>query len=131
MAGNGWYRQEKGIAALLQSDSIAEASQLCGISTRTFTRWMQDDTFRESLRQARQQLLESAIDRLRHNAGGFVQVLVEVAQDKISPPSARVAAAKTGLQIAIDVGEVENIRKRLIELEQKTINAKPTWSSTP
>jgi hypothetical protein len=130
MAGNGWHRQEKGIAALLQSNSIVEASQLCDVSTRTFTRWFKRPDFRERLRLAKQQLLEDAIDELRRQSKGFVQVLVTVAHDSISPPSAKVAAAKAGLQIAIDAGQLQDLMNRLDELEQITVNAKPEWKGS-
>jgi hypothetical protein len=130
MSGNGWHRQEQAIAALLQSSSITAASRVCGVSSRTFTRWLQQDAFRDRLRKAKAQLLEDAIDDLRQESKGFVRVLVDVAHDSISPPSARVSAAKAGLQIAIDAGHLQDLMNRLDELEQITVNAKPEWKGS-
>jgi hypothetical protein len=126
VAGNGWYRKEKAIAALLQCNSIVEASEACGVSTRTFTRWLaNDEEFNKRLRDAKLKLVEDAIDDLRRGCKGFVNVLVEIAHDKIAPHAARVSAAKTGLQVAIDSGQLQDVMRRLLEIEKRN---NPEWN---
>ena len=130
MSGNGWHKEEQIIDSLIRSSNVVQASDLCNVSSRTIRRYLARQEFRERLRLAKQQLLEDAIDELRRQSKGFVQVLVNVAHDSISPPSARVSAAKAGLQIAIDAGQLQELMNRLDKLEQMTVNAKPEWKGS-
>jgi hypothetical protein len=131
MAGNGWHRQEMAIAALLQSSSIQEASEVCGVSTRTFSRYLQNAGFKARLQGAKLQLLEGAVNKLRLSARDAVEVLVGIAHDGLAPSSARVAAARSIVSLAIEAAEVADIRARLQALEQKTLDADASWSSAP
>jgi hypothetical protein len=114
------------IAALLKSSSIQEASETCGVSTRTFTRWLSNDAdFCKRLREAKLKLVEDAIDDVRRGCRGFAAVFIEIAHDNLAPHASRVAAAKAGFQIAIDSGQLQDVMRRLLEIEKRN---NPEWN---
>jgi hypothetical protein len=91
---------------------------------------MQDSEFLSRPKEAKLRLIDGAISELRNNARGAVNVLVSIANDANNPPSARVAAARAIVTLAIECGQVEDIENRLKELEIKTITATPEWKAT-
>jgi hypothetical protein len=122
MAGNGWHRKEKAIACLLRADSIEAASAECGVSTRTFTRWLQQKDFTDQLRLAKNRLIDVAINEVIASAKGAANTLRSISADPGAPPSARVSASKAILLITIEAAQVADIENRLQALEAKTIN---------
>jgi hypothetical protein len=108
---------------LLQSSSITEASELCGVSSRSFTRYLQNDEFRERLRQAKLALIGGAVNELRMTSKQMVGVLKSVALDPIAPFQARVSAARSIISLAIECGDIQELRQELRQLEARTINA--------
>lgn len=69
MAGTGRAKQQDAmIVALIGSKSMADASARCGVPVRTLHRYMQKPAFKAAYRDAKSQLLNAAIDKLR-NAG--------------------------------------------------------------
>jgi DeoR/GlpR family transcriptional regulator of sugar metabolism len=129
MSGNGWHKEEQIIESLIRSSNVSEASALCNVSTRTIRRYLANPEFRKKLQDAKAELLQDAIDELRRNAKGFASVLVEVAHSEIAPPSAKVAACKAGLSIVIDAHSLEDVMRRIAELERKTVNQTPEWKA--
>jgi hypothetical protein len=130
MAANGNHRHELAIEALLQSGNLREAAELSSLSTRTLRRYLSDESFNGKLREAREELVRGAINRLRLKCRGAVDVLDLIAHDPIAPHAARVSAARALVALTIEAAEVAEIRERLAALEQKTLDAKATWSST-
>jgi hypothetical protein len=121
MKGSGQkYEQKKegAISALLQEPSIEKAAKKAGISESTLLRWLKLDEFKEEYRTAKKELVNLAISQLQQSAGKAVKVLLEIAEDDESPSSSRVSAAKTILEISIKAVELEDIEKRIEELEK-------------
>jgi hypothetical protein len=75
-------KQQSFIAALLLERSLAAAAESAGVSRATAYRWMQMPEFRAraAYRQARRELLESAIGRLQAVSGQAVDTLIHVAR---------------------------------------------------
>jgi AraC-like DNA-binding protein len=111
-------RKELAIAALLAAPTLAEAAQVCGVSERTLRRWLQDETFARRYRRERTRLLESSVNLLRQKSVAAVETLAEVADNKQSPASARVSAARSLVELAIKGAEVQDLEERITELEQ-------------
>jgi hypothetical protein len=112
-------RQQKAIAALLETGTIKEASEVSGISQPTIFRWLQDADFRKAYQEARGRLLEIAIAQIQKICGEAVSVLQSVMHDQEAPFSSRVSAARAILDLAIKGQEVEALRIRIEALEAR------------
>jgi hypothetical protein len=73
-------KQEALIAALLTEPTYAAAAAKAGISEATLYRWLHLPDFRTAYRQARRELVESAIGRLQSASGQAVEALLTVAR---------------------------------------------------
>ena len=116
-------KKAQAIVALLEKPTIKEAARTVGIAEATIFRWMQDREFQKSYREAKRQLVDSAITRLQKITGEAVEALQKVMNDSQTPPSSRVMAARTVLEMAIKAVEIEGLEARIEEIE-KTLEAK-------
>jgi hypothetical protein len=99
-------KQETVIAALLTEPTYAQAAAKAGISESTVYNWLRRRAFREAYRQARRELIESAIGRLQAATGQAVDTLVAVAahgrrdSDRVRAAIALISHAFRGLEDA-------------------------------
>jgi len=118
MAGTGRARQkEEMIAALIGSRSMADASAKCGVPVRSLYNYLAKPAFKLALREAKSQLLNAAIDRLRDASCEAVDGLIGLAKDPASTSSARVTAWRSVLEFGFRGDEQENIKDKIAELE--------------
>ena len=110
-------KQEAFLAALLSHPTIKAACEESGISETTGWRYLNDEKFKERYRRAQRQVVEHAIVRLRADAGDAAKALREIVNDARAPTSARVAAARTILEITFKSVEVSDIEGRMEALE--------------
>lgn len=110
-------KQELVIAALLECPTYAGAAAQAGVSEVTVWRWLQDTDFAAAYREARTQVVDQAIAHLQKATGQAVSTLEAVMGDAEAPPSSRVAAAKTVLDLALKIRESEDLEARLLTLE--------------
>jgi hypothetical protein len=128
-------KQEQAIAALLESDTLLSAASKIQVAEKTLRRWLGDPEFSRRYAQAKRQLLDSALSRLRSLARRSVDVLEGVATDEKAPHASRVTAASRLLDGALRLLEVEDVENRLTELERKVIQRSangginPCWTS--
>jgi chloramphenicol 3-O-phosphotransferase len=95
---------------------LAQAARESGIGERTLRRWLaEDDEFRRSVEVARTEVLEEAIQAMRHATRSAVDTLRGVMEDQEAPASARIAAARSILDRAFDLG----LAQRVAELEER------------
>jgi len=73
-------KQESLIAALLTEATYAAAAEKAGVSTATLYRWLHTSNFRAAYRQARRELVESAIGRIQAASGQAIETLLHVAR---------------------------------------------------
>lgn len=73
-------KQETVIAALLTEPTYAAAATKAGVGSATVYRWMRLPTFRSAYRQARRELVESAIGRVQAATGQAIDVLLHIAR---------------------------------------------------
>jgi len=119
IGGKFGQKKEMAVAGLLLKDSLPAAAEHAGISTNTLLRYLQDEDFQALYRQAKKEALRQAVSQLQSAAGEAVQVLRDVARDDTVSPSARVAAARTILDGAIKITELQDLEERLTELEKQ------------
>lgn len=111
-------KQERAISALLQAPSLKEAAKEAGISEATLHRWLKDEAFQMAYRAAKKEVVDHAICRLQQSSGKAVKALVEIMGSAISPASARVSAARTILETSIKAVEMENLERRIADIER-------------
>ena len=110
-------KQETFLAALLSNSTIKAACVESGISETTGWRYLNDEKFKERYRRAQRQVVEHAIVRLRSDASDAARALREIVDDISAPTTARVAAARTILEITFKSVEVYDIEGRMEALE--------------
>ena len=123
MNGHGEKRsrkEEAAISALLTESGIAAAAKKAGVAESTLRRWLQDNDFAKRCRLARRQVLEQATALLQSAAMDAVKALRAIVSSEDSPPSTRVAAARTILDMAYRAVEVDELSERLHRLEMTT-----------
>ena len=110
-------KQEKAIGALLSQPTMEEAAEAAGVNRATIFRWLQQEEFQTAYTQVRRESVKHAIARLQNRSSEAVEVLAEIMKDEMNAPSARVSAAKAIIEYSIKAVEVEDLAKRLAELE--------------
>ncbi len=118
-------KKEQAIANLIRYPTIAEAAKATGIAEVTLFRWLQDHAFAESYRQARREVVSQAIAQLQHGTGEAVEALRSVMNGADTPPSARVSAARSVLDMALRAVEIEDLEERIGRLEQLLEGERP------
>lgn len=118
MAGKLNHKQEQAIMALLTAPSMKQAAEQAGIGETTLFRWLQNDDFQEAYREARHKALGNTIARLQQVSQQAVNTLQEVMIDETATSNSRVSAAKAVLELAFKAYELEDLAKRVEELEK-------------
>ncbi len=112
-------KRQEAIAALLTEPTIREAAKTAGVGEKTLGRWLQDEDFCQSYREAKRQVVQQAVTRLQQISGEAVEALRGVMTDDTKPPSSRVAAARIVLDMALKSVELEDLEARVEALEKK------------
>src|SRR5689334_22596427 len=104
-------KQYNAISALMTQPSVRKALEECGVPERTMYKWLKSPLFVAEYRQARREATQQAIARLQQVSGAAVSVLVQLMAT--STPAVKLGAAKTILEMAIRVVELEDLEARL------------------
>lgn len=112
------------IASLLGGRNIAAAAAQCGVSKRTLQRWLKHESFRRNYDDAKRELLEGTINKLRSVGGEAVDALREVVTDGEAAAAARVSGSRAILETLIKAVEVQELEKRIGELEKTLEDSK-------
>ncbi len=112
-------KQQKAVAALLDSRTIAAAARAAQISERTLYRWLSQDAFRDEVKHARRAAVAQATARLQNLSSSAVETLEQMLNDSVQPTVARVGAVRTALQYAYRASEVDDLADRLDALEKE------------
>ena len=131
MKGHGTKLPKKkhdAVVALLEHPTVRQAAQAVGIGEATLFRWLQVPEFQDAYRDAKRQIVNHAIARLQQATIEAVDTLSEVMKDKNKPPSPRVKAAKTVLELAVKALEIEDIQSRVESLERIVSRRTEKWT---
>jgi hypothetical protein len=112
-------KSEQAIAALLTTDTICAAAEQIGVSARTLLRWLQEEDFQRTYRDARRQVVHHAIVRVQRCTREAVNALADVMTNPEASASARVSAARSVLQFAMQAVQIEDLEARLATLERE------------
>ena len=114
---------ERVIAALLANPTQKAAANAAGVHENTITRLLQRDDFQQKLRDARQEMLASTLERLQAINGQAMDCLATVMSSAKSPASAKVSAARTTLEMSLRIIEIVDVTERLAAIERKVMNS--------
>jgi hypothetical protein len=124
MAANGissnkiTRQQQRGIAALLTTKTVAEAAKQTGVSLRTMFRWMNEDAaFKAALAEAESELIATATRRLLQYQDAAITTVATIMLDKQNRATVRLRAATTVIETMLKLRELNNFEQRLIALE--------------
>lgn len=108
---------EQGIAALLETRTLAEAADKAGVALRTIKGWLEDPDFQAAFRDARRQVVEHAIARLQKSASAAAGTLRR--NLRAEKEAVQVRAASEILKHAVGAVELGDVLARLKALEAK------------
>jgi transposase-like protein len=111
-------KQEIAVMALLTEATLKLAAEKAGVSESTLYRWQQLDSFQEMFRTAKNQAVSQATARLQQSSTLAVDTLEDVMKNPKAAAMARVTAAKTVLEFCFKAYEIEEIKKRVEQLEE-------------
>lgn len=96
---------EKIIAALMNSSTLAQAAQAAGISSRGLYDRMTDQQFRAEYQAARAAVLREAVNNLNSRIGVAISTIAGIMEDTEANPAIRLQAAQTILNTAAKFSE--------------------------
>jgi DNA-binding transcriptional MerR regulator len=109
--------KEKALSALLESATITDAAQKCGLSEKTLRRYLDDADFQTEFRAARRVVFEQNIARLQSLHAGAVDTLER--NLTCENPSVEVRAAQIIIEGNRKDFETLDILERLETLENE------------
>jgi hypothetical protein len=120
MTGHGeklTRKQESAIAALISEPTVLQAAQRTGVGDTTLWRWMKEPEFQAAYKDARRQVMNTAIGRIQDTCTEAVETLRAIMQDTNASASSRVSAAKSVLEIGLRAMELQDMEERITQLE--------------
>ena len=111
-------KQAQAISALLSEPTLEKAATKAKVGDRTLRRWLREPFFAAAYRDARRNAVGQAIARLQQVSSDAVDALHSVMTDSAMPGPARVAAARTVLELSIKGVEIEDLQERIETLER-------------
>ncbi len=109
--------QMKAVPLILASKNITEGVKKVGTTRETFYQWMQDDEFKAEFIRQRQEIVDIGFHALMASAMDAVKVIRDLLSAKSE--SVRLRAAQAILDNIQKSIELENIEKRLDEIERR------------
>ena len=110
-------KKELALSALMTETTLQKAAKVAGIGEVTLWRWLKEKEFIEAYRVLKREAVTQAVARLQQISCKAVDTLKQVMEDKDSPASVRVSAAKSIIEMAIKAVELDDITKKIEELE--------------
>jgi hypothetical protein len=116
-------KQQKAIAALLDTPTLTAAAAQAGVDERTLRRWLALPAFLAAYRQARLQVMEGSIARLQQASGKAVDALqaclaADKAGDRIRAAVAILEHAHKGAELLDLAGQVTELKAQIEELRR-------------
>lgn len=114
-------KKEIAVGALLTEPTIQSAAKVAGIFEVTMWRWMQDEEFSKAYRELKREAVGQAIPKLQKISVMAVETLKKIMASEDAPPTGRVTAAKSILEMTIKGVELEDISRRVEVLEESLL----------
>ena len=117
-------RQMRGVTAVLKHGGLTEAAHEAGIPLATLKRWNLQPAFRQAVQDAQDDARRDAARYLSYHCLKAASCLVAALTADDSTWQSKIRAAQCILEQAQKWLELEEIEKRLSELEGKVLNDK-------
>ena len=114
---------EQLVAALLHSTTDKQAAETVGLSVSQFRNRIAAPAFKLMLTEAKKQLLNHAVALAESRLTAAVGVIVQVMQDANTAAGTRVAAADALIRNTLKLIELNDVSRRLDELERLVADA--------
>ncbi len=111
---------ERIIAALMSSSTLAQAAEAADISGRALYDRMKEQSFRAEYQAARAALLRAAVTALNNRTAAAINTIAGIMEDTGANPAVRLQAAQTILNTAIKFSE------RLDKADNAALDARRT-----
>lgn len=111
-------KQNRALTALLTNPTKEAAARAAGIGLTTLKRYLADPEFMAEYRAAVSGLLDDATRESQQALSPALSTLREITTDSEAPATARIAAARSLLEYALRLTEVNDILDQLRELEE-------------
>lgn len=105
------------ILALIQSDSIRGASELCKVSETTIYNRFNDSDFVSRLEEEKSKIFQFATFRIQCLINRQIDILSDIANNTENSPQVRINASETLLRYSVRLTEQMDIKSRLDRLE--------------
>ena len=112
-------KQQRAVAALVSEPTVGAAARAAGVGETTLHRWLRQPEFAEALRAARNEAFGAALSSVQQAAVEAVRTLRDVMAAPDTPPSSRVAAARSVLDTALKAHERQGLEERLAAVEEQ------------
>jgi hypothetical protein len=109
--------REKALIALLETTSVRQAAEKCGLSERTLFKFLEDADFKTEYRNARRQTVESAIAKLQNAASEAVERLKDLMH--CENPVVEARCAQIIYENSVKGMEMLDLAERLEEIENE------------
>ena len=109
--------REKILAALLTCSTKKEAATVAGVGVRTIYEYLRDPDFMAEYTEAKRNLIRDASDKIKQSLGPAIDALHTIATDPKAGKTARVQAARTLIEYAIELDKHTGIEDRIAALE--------------
>lgn len=122
MAKAAELKDEKIIAALLDTGSVTAASKICGVTTHLIYRRLKQPEFAKKYAAASRELLKTHTAALQCATGEAIQALREIVADKLIAPSVRASAAAELMRNSLKFTEVVDLLGEIEALESEDMD---------
>lgn len=111
-------KQERMLGALITNWTVQDAAKELGLHPSTIYKELKNPTFMHAYRSIRKQIFDQTITTSANLVGVAQQRLGKILKDPNQKTSDHVAAAKVVLEYASKMMEIEEIAKRIEQLEK-------------
>ena len=121
-------KKERALHALLTANTLEEAAQLAGVSSKALYNYTHKDTeFMERYEAAKGAMMQEAIEQMQRAFSPAVTLLREVVEDADEEPRVRIQAARSVLEYGIKASDsahrqhydVQRLELKAMEVEAK------------
>jgi hypothetical protein len=109
--------REKALIALLETTSVRQAAEKCGLSERTLFKFLEDADFKAEYRNARRQTVEASIANIQNAASEAVERLKDLMY--CENPVVEARCAQIIYENSVKGLEMLDLAERLEEVENE------------
>ena len=122
--------REKAMAALLSSDTQAEAAGKCGISARALRGYLAAPAFNAEYQRRKRQLVSDATRQIQASYQSAIRALRGIVESDTSSAGEKISAARALLEYGLRFTDTNDIMTQLEHMErlmEKDLNGRNGW----